>query len=276
MNICLLTPTFPPKIGGLEVVASSLAKHFYQSGHNVVVVTQWPRTGKGHPEDKNLGYQVIRYSRPWSFSFSMGMASITGALKRAHSKFKFDLIHAHMAYPTGAMAVKFGHARNIPVVITSHGSDIRTTSRYRQRQIIWNRIRECILKADAVTSISGEMDDLIREIAGAEREIIRIPNGVDVSDIRKPASYEPSWPVPENEKFILYLGGLTHKKGVDVLLSAMAKIKRKDNLIIAGDGAMGEELRNFAAKNGLDKQVIFAGRVEGNFKRYLPYRLTKF
>lgn len=39
--------------------------------------------------------------------------------------------------------------------------------------------------------------------------------------------------------------------------------------MIAGDGVKGGDLKDFAIKNGLDNHVIFAGRVEGNFKRYL-------
>lgn len=36
-----------------------------------------------------------------------------------------DIIHAHVAHPDGAAALRFGRKFNIPVVVTIHGQEIR-------------------------------------------------------------------------------------------------------------------------------------------------------
>lgn len=62
----------------------------------------------------------------------------------------------------------------------------------------------------------------------------------------------------------MYLGRLEPEKGVDVLLRAWAIIERDlhyPELVIAGDGSMGTELRNTAAAMGLSN-IHFTGRYE--------------
>jgi glycosyltransferase involved in cell wall biosynthesis len=242
MNICLLTPTFLPKLGGVEVIVSSLARQFVQSGHRVVVVTQWPRKGRGTPQDHTLPYPVVRYRRPISFFWSIGFRGIHKALDQAYKILPFDVIHCHLAYPTGPVSLDYGRLHHIPVVITTHGSDIRLDSRYRQRESIWRRICRALQNADAVTAISQEMKSLLDPIVSeVGKPIPIIPNAVDMTELSCPVSFDPSWPVKDKESFILYLGGLTHKKGVDVLLQALSHLSKQNafagTLVVAGDGA---------------------------------------
>jgi len=277
MNICLLTPTFLPKLGGVEIIVSSLAHQYVQAGHRVVVVTQWPRPGRGTVQDHDLPYPVVRYRRPFSFLWSFGLRVIRRALDQAHQLLPYDVIHCHLAYPTGPVAMAYGKNRNIPVVITTHGSDIRTDSRYRQRGMIWRKICQTLRGANAVTAISQEMKSLLEPLVGANgRGIPLIPNAVDISDLNRPAPHDPAWPVRPDEQFILYLGGLTHKKGVDVLLKAVKTLADKKELpftlIVAGDGADREKLQTLTATFQLNGHVRFVGKVAGPFKNYLLQR----
>lgn len=272
MNICLLTPTFLPKLGGVEIVVSSLAERYVRAGHRVVVVTQWPRKGRGQPQDESLPYPVVRYPRPLTFWWSFGLRGITRALARAHRQLPFDVIHCHLAYPTGPVALAYGKRHRIPVVITTHGSDVRADCRYRRRASIWRKICRALREADAVTAISQEMKSLLKEICSPDgREIPIIPNAVDVADLNEPVEFDPAWPVRKDGPFVLYLGGLTHKKGVDVLLEAVKRLAAAGELparlVIAGDGAARDKLQAQAGE--LNGQVQFLGRVAGPLKKFL-------
>ncbi len=271
MNICLLTPTFLPKLGGVEIIVSSLARQYIRAGHKVVVVTQWPRKGRGEPQDDTLNYPVIRYPRPVSFFW---LRSITQALYRARAELPFDVIHCHLAFPAGPVALSFARKFNLPVVITTHGSDIRPDSRYRQRFLIWRKICRSLQGADALTAISEEMKKLLTQIVGQNGQEIRlIPNAVDVEEMNLPVPFDPAWPVDPKVPFILYLGGLTHKKGVNVLLEAVKALAEQrqftGKLVIAGDGADRGKLEQFVQSNGLADKVQFLGKVSGPLKNYL-------
>lgn len=66
-------------------------------------------------------------------------------------------------------------------------------------------------------------------------------------------------PLPDAEEpYIAYTGRLEKIKGVYTLLKAMTALKHI-KLIIVGDGTQEEELKTFAAENGLT-QVTFAGK----------------
>lgn len=275
MNICLLTPTFLPKLGGVEIVVSSLASEYQKMGHSVCVVTQWPRRGKGVAEDHLLDYPVTRYVRPWSFNLALGMRRIYQALRRAHRREPFDLIHCHLVYPVGFMAVRFGRAHNIPVVITAHGSDIRPDSRYRRKPRIWGRIIYALQHAQLITAISSQMHRALVEIVDGKTTIDLIPNGVDAEGLTQPATHQQSWPIKPNENYVLYLGGLTQKKGLDVALRAVRIVKDISpppstfKLVVAGTGPEQASLAQYARDADLGSTVQFVGPVRGELKRFL-------
>jgi glycosyltransferase involved in cell wall biosynthesis len=271
MNICLLTPTFLPKLGGVEIIVSSLARQYVRAGHKVIVVTQWPRKGRGEPQDDTLEYPVIRYPRPVSFFWLRG---ITKALSRAREKLSFVVIHCHLAFPAGPVALSFARKFDLPVVITTHGSDIRSDCRYRQRFLIWRKICRSLRNADALTAISEEMKKLLTQIVGQSGQEIRlIPNAVDIEELSLPVPFDPAWPIDPKVPFILYLGGLTHKKGVNVLLDAVKSLADQKQfigkLLVAGDGADRGKLEQFVQNNGLAEKVQFLGKVSGPLKNYL-------
>jgi glycosyltransferase involved in cell wall biosynthesis len=274
MNICLLTPTFLPKLGGVEIIVSSLARQYVRAGHRVVVVTQWPRKGRGTPQDEVLEYPVVRYPRPFSFFWSFGFRGIRKALDRAHERLPFDILHCHLAYPAGPVALSFARTCGLPVVITTHGSDIRPDSRYRQRRSIWKTICKSLQNADALTAISLDMKNLLTDIVGQNQKEIRvIPNAVDIEEMNLPVRFDPTWPIDPKVPFFLYLGGLSHKKGVDVLLEAIRLLKEKGQgtgkLIIAGDGADRADLEGFSRRHHLEDRVQFVGKVTGPLKYFL-------
>jgi len=272
MNICLLSPTFLPKIGGAEIVVASLAEHLTRLGHNVVVITQWPRKGKGRADDKSLSYTVIRYKRPWSFTLSLGMRSIHKALSEAHKKHHFDIIHCHLVYPVGYIGVKFAKKNNIPVIITAHGSDIRPTSRYRKKKIIWQRIVNSLRQADHLTAISSHMKMVLNDIANGDK-LTFISNGIDIKKLTIPVKRQSDWPIEAEQDFILYIGSLKYIKGVDILLQAIGIIERQSpgliKLVIAGKGPMWNELERCVIENKLNNAVCFTGEVTGQLKNYL-------
>jgi len=271
MRICLLSPTFLPKLGGVETVVSSLAEQYVRLGHEVVVVTQHLRHGRCVD---NYAYPVIRYRRPWSFRFSWGLASIRRALAEAWQGPGFDAIHCHLAYPAGPVAVQFGRRVNCPVIITSHGSDIREDSRYRRRGRVWRRLVWGLRQADALTAISGAMQRLLGRIVPG-KAVVRIPNGVDVEGLNQPGRFPEDGDRLQrlrDRPFALAMGGLTAKKGFDVLLEGLGGVGDglgEFSLAIAGDGRQRPVLEQLVQRHGLSGRVHLVGWVRDQRKRWL-------
>lgn len=68
---------------------------------------------------------------------------------------------------------------------------------------------------------------------------------------------------PVAGRYLLYVGRLRLRKGVEVLLEAMAELRREGRdvpLVVVGDGERGELLRRRASQLGLAQSVHFVGR----------------
>jgi phosphatidylinositol alpha-mannosyltransferase len=87
-----------------------------------------------------------------------------------------------------------------------------------------------------------------------------VPNGIDVERFRRPASRPPS--MPDHLRFVLFVGRLEPRKGVDRLIRAMTIVQQHApdaRLAIVGDGPDRAVLEAMALASGVD--VRFAGRV---------------
>jgi glycosyltransferase involved in cell wall biosynthesis len=102
-------------------------------------------------------------------------------------------------------------------------------------------------------------------VFGPDARVVQIPNFIEVPPVvtRSP------------EKYILYLGRLHPKKGIDNLLTALSMtgdfLQSGHVLKIAGTGLPGyeQELRRLVSTLNLDRHVEFVGQVEGTPKQQL-------
>jgi len=267
LNICLFTTTFLPDIGGMEIVLDKLARYFQSRGHNPVVISQRSRH---NPRMPHLPYECIHYPRPRSAVWLLQYVKYV--LLREHKKHHFDIIHAHMAYPTGYIAVKLREKLGVPVIITSHKGDIIPQSRYRRRFITRRRMCWAMEKADAITGVSSELKDIIDNLTSNKAISLVIPNGVDIPD-DTPGSVPESCAAIVGKPFMLTLGRLHHYKGLDILLEAIKQLSAQSvqvpKLVIAGEGREMQNLKKLVVDLDLENKVIFAGVVFGEHKQWL-------
>lgn len=274
MNICLFTPSFLPRVGGMEIVIDRLAGLFADAGHDVTVLAKTPRPDSlvgPSPSPAGPGrYRRIYYPRTHSQTWLLG--STKQALLAAHAEHRFDVVHAHQAYPTGYVAVRLRSRLGVPVVITSHRGDVGEASRYRHRWIARRRMIHALAAADAVTGVSDELKAIIDGLADGRARSHVIPNGVDL-DPAMPTEPPPEFAELVGRPFILTLGRLHHYKGLDVLLEAMALLRGAGRachrLVIAGDGEIRDDLTRQARDRGIADDVRFVGQVIGQAKAWL-------
>lgn len=267
MNICLFTPSFLPDIGGMEVVLDKLARQFQYLGHKPIIVAQRSRHNTEIPK---LPYKVIYYPRPRSSVWLLQY--VEHVLMREHKRYRFDIVHSHLVYPTGYIATKLKKRLGVPVIITSHKGDIIPESRYRQRFITRKRMCWALKNADAATAVSSVLKNIIDELTSNKANSIVIPNGVDIpSDT--PGLMPETCAKVNGKDFMLTLGRLHHYKGLDVLLNAVKLLSKQNaeipHLVIAGDGKEMENLRRRTMELQLDDKVVFTGAVFGDRKHWL-------
>jgi len=268
MRICLYTETALPKVGGQEQHVDALARHLAARGHRVVVLAPRPKLAVSCRRfDATLGYPVVRH--PPFFSTRLGVEWYARYLWLLRQWFPFDLVHCHSVYPTGYVAAVFRQRLSVPVVITSHGGDLReNNSRLRKPQVP-QRYALALGSAAALVAISRATRDGYARF-GLDRlpPVYAVPNGVECRQFARSERLPPELKRQLPARYVLYLGRLHPRKGVDVLLEALGRIApaRRPFLAIAGDGPTEAQLRQQAAGLQLERHVHFLGVVQGAAK----------
>ena len=188
------------------------------------------------------------------------------ALLQVGRKLEFDLVHAHVAYPDGLAAVLFSKITRRPVIITTHGGDVKTYPRERK---IWKLLTVlALLKADKIVAVSNDLKKAIRELGVDVEKVEVIPNGVDITLFHPIAK---STAVAEkrirNLARIIYVGRLEQQKGVEVLVRAMSMLvaTRGDlelTVVGANRAERGEaEVLTLTRQLGLEEKIRFIDAV---------------
>jgi glycosyltransferase involved in cell wall biosynthesis len=136
-----------------------------------------------------------------------------------------DVFHSpHYTMPRGAPC---------PVVVTVHDMTYFTNPEWHERAKVayFSRsILRAARAADALIAVSELTARQLREIAGARAPIVVAPHGVDLD------RFCPG-PSAETGRYVLFVGTLEPRKGLDVLLAAFEAVAERDDgveLWIAG------------------------------------------
>jgi glycosyltransferase involved in cell wall biosynthesis len=185
-----------------------------------------------------------------------------------HFKYRFDILHCHGVYPPGYVGASFHRITGVPFVITPHGGDIEENKKgLIINSRITSRIKKAFSMAQAITAISSDTKNRILQLGAVPDKVYIIPNGVSLDDFQVNHVFLEK--NPDDEPYILYLGGLRKIKGVDILLRAFSIIKKdfpRLKLKIAGDGKEINNLKALSVELGISKHIDFLGIVHGVYK----------
>lgn len=174
----------------------------------IILLTRiWPtaeRPGRGaFIRDRAAGLAglaVVRPARPSSPNLVVYPRLLLDALRAGRD---IRGVEAHMLLPTGLIGLIVARIRRVPLVVYSHGSDVRG---WRRRGRLWRWFaRRVVRGADRLLTNSADTAGNLRGLGGRP-EIV--PPGVDLARFR---------PTPRPaERRVLYLGGRDPAKGLDV------------------------------------------------------------
>jgi glycosyltransferase involved in cell wall biosynthesis len=180
-------------------------------------------------------------------------------------KNKIELINAHWVLPQGLAAVMVNKLTGVPVLITSHGTDIFGLNNW-----LFVRLKKFTLEnAGYVFAVAEELKKEILKISGKTRNKIKVISmGVEVDYFRR-MSQKQRQSVKKRygskRKIILFVGRLVKNKGLKYLFEAMVKTLREIPsalLLVIGEGPYRQELGTEAERLALESKVSFLGWVD--------------
>lgn len=263
LRILCLNYEYPPIGGGGGRACAAICEALAARGHHVHVLT----TGMPHlpKSQESGGVRIIR-----NFAFRqredtcsvVEMAAYVGCSMIpviAHIlRWKPDVIHAHFAVPTGALAWAASILTRTPYVLTAHLGDVPGgVPEQTDRLFRWVGpfTRPIWAGADGLTAVSGFVARLAEN--AYHRKPVVIPNGIAL-DPRPPL--EPH----ANPKMIM-LGRLSIQKNPLLAIQALAKIEHLPwHLDIIGDGPLRAEVESAIQTAGLGQKITLHGWLEAD------------
>ncbi len=270
MRILQVVPTYLPAVryGGPIRSVHGLCRALVSLGHEVQVFTTNVDGPKNSPVPLDRlvrldGVQVRYFPVPWLRRLYYAPTMRQRLMEEIAT---FDLIHLHSVFlwPTWA-AARAARTQNIPYVLSPRGmldaALIRRKGRWRKWAWI-HLIERYNLAQAAAIHVTAQRE--LRELAALGLDlapIIRIPNGIDFPSMEKLIA--PPWLSKIPKPFVLYLGRINWKKGIDRLIRAMTQVPQVP-LVIAGNDEEQYQpvLERLAQSLGIADRVHFVGSVD--------------
>jgi len=186
-------------------------------------------------------------------------------------KFKPDVIHIHNNALIGQAVLRSALRNKIPVLGTNHfmpENALLNISHILSKplsKLIWRSIVKFYNKCNFVTSPTQTAVNMLIE-RGLKTPSEPISNGVDLK-IFKPApqskeEYKNLYKLPQ-KPIVLYLGRVNKEKRLDILLKAVPLVLKEIDATfpMVGNGNAMSSLKDLARALGIEKNVIFYGKV---------------
>ncbi|HTH25594.1 MAG TPA: glycosyltransferase [Vicinamibacterales bacterium] len=264
------------RYGGTIVSVHGICRALAARGHDVHVFTTSvdgatdSTVAHGEPVDVD-GVKV------WYFkSRSFRRVYYSGAMRKAlrHAVAGFDVVHTHAIYlwPLWAAAREARRA-GVPYVVSPRG--MLEKELIERKSAIWKAaligfVERANLEGAAAVHVTSGREAAEAEAFGfALRRMTEIPNGVDLDRTGGSASPAIAGAIAGG-RYVLFLGRINWKKGLDRLIEAMAHAPGV-RLIVAGNDEEGYQpaLESIARRSGVGDRLIFTGPVHGADKTAL-------
>ena len=277
---------FPPDVGGMETYLHDLVRAL--SKLNVaasVLVHQLQISLHSSEESLSVNGIVLRVVRAATWCrllFTPISPTFPWALHRLIKREQPDVLHLHLPNPSAFWALALPSARRLPWVIHWQADVLTNKSHWLLRLAyrFYSPLESALLNNAAKVIVSSPPYlATSRPLARIPDKCAVIPLGIDdrsgdptdIDSAMAPAGANITDAEIEGHLCVLAIGRMTHYKGFDILLRAIAQTEGM-TLDLVGHGELTRSLERLADSLNLAGRVRFHGLLDENAKDRLLSR----
>ena len=251
----IVTNDFPPRVGGVQQYVANVAATL-PPDRVAVVAPNWPGWRE---HDATLPFPVHRF--PTTFLWpSADLARKVRMVARAAAS---EVVLFGHGLPLGLLGP--GLAREgFPYVVATHGAEYWLALTPALHALL----RRAASHAERVLVISRFTGRVVRTAVPPEVPVSLLPPGVDAERFRPdagdPAEIRRRHGISMDRPLVVCVSRLVPRKGQDVLIRAMAAVRRREPdaaLLVVGGGDDRARLEALAVDHAPAGSVAFAGEV---------------
>ncbi len=265
--MAMFADSFYPTIDGAVISMETQARGLEAKGHEVVMFA--PDTPKRLKMDRPVHYFP-------SFAFrSYTDYRIVWAAPRMMEcvrKEKVDVLHCHGLASMAILSLTVARALNIPHVLTFHTMANEAVKYYSfvplredmMVPMVWIYLRNLLRRPEVVIAPSAPIRDELIENRIKMKACEVVPTGIDIQRFT-PKNHDPAflerWGLDGN-RVILHVGRLSFEKRLDIVLNAMADLRKEEpdlRLLVVGKGPASDHYQRLAESLGIKDRVVFTG-----------------
>ena len=266
--------------GGIPRVVGALGEGLARRGHRVSVLTTDARDGRSrlprHAWQTASGVEVRAFRNlsnvaAYHLQFFVPPGLAIALRSKRFDVTRFDIAHLHGCHHLpGVWASRALGRAGVPYVLSPHGTALRIERRRAAKWLFDITLGRRVLPKAARVAVVSEAERLQLRGLGVEAARLRhLPNPLQLEEFdRLPprGRFRATYGLGEDVPVVLFLGKLTPRKRVDVVLEAVAQMHESVRLVVAGNNlGAGEALRRQARNLGLegDGRVVWTGLLPG-------------
>ncbi|WP_144523653.1 teichuronic acid biosynthesis protein TuaC [Bacillus pumilus] len=207
-------------------------------------------------------YTALPGQLKWAQPSKRIAASVLGAMQRYQLSPNF--IHAHFAMPSGGAAAVIQQKKQIPYLLTLHGSDVNVYPSYSKGA--YTAFETAVKQASIVLTVSEELAKKTNDMTRVEAQCL--PLGIPLQSFSKTEEDQQvirkKLGLPLHDKLVVFVGRLVKEKGLLELADAVSSIDGV-KAVFVGKGPLAKELKERAGAS-----ILLPGQVPNDqVKDYL-------
>jgi len=252
-----------PTYGGSGVVATELGHALAQKGHSVHFITYDLPMRLDRFQD-NIYYHEVETPRYPLLEFDLYPLALAGKIVDVARYETLDILHVHYAIPHAVSAFlakeMLNHNNPLKLVTTLHGTDITLVG---LEPTFFPLVKFSLERSDAITAVSGFLQEKTNQSFGQDLRIDVIPNFVDTDYYKR----EECLPLVKRlkshgEAVLMHTSNFRAVKRVQDCVRILYEVRKKmpARLVLIGDGPERSDTERLCRELGVIEYVTFLGK----------------